>query len=157
MEKYKRENNQLKCRNGLQMNHFKNSSLSLEYANSCEVILLWFCSDDHEKWLSADNNLQEHQTKFNDKNFPVESVFALSHAFGSRTLILHTAELLGKMQIVFVLLILTVKPQPLNYHAIEISSSYSNCFKESYIWESKKAFRRNTNEKKRRKKNYKQK
>ena len=48
---------------------------------------------------------------------------------------------------VFVLLILTVKPQPLNYHAIEISSSYSNCFKESYIWESKKAFRRNTNEK----------
>ena len=42
------------------------------------------------------------------------------------------------MQIVFVLLILTVKPQPLNYHAIEISSSYSNCFKESYIWESKK-------------------
>ena len=59
------------------------------------------------------------------------------------------------MQIVFVLLILTVKPQPLNYHAIEISSSYSNCFKESYIWESKKAFRRNTNEKKRRKKNYK--
>ena len=69
MEKYKRENNQLKCRHGLQMNHFKDSSLSLEYANSCEVILLWFCSDDHEKWLSADNNLQEHQTKFNDKNF----------------------------------------------------------------------------------------
>ena len=66
--KYKRDNNQLKFRNGLQMNHFKNSSLSLECANSCEVILLWFCSDDHEKWLSADNNLQEHQTKFNDKN-----------------------------------------------------------------------------------------
>ena len=76
----------------------------------CEVILLWFCSDDYEKWLSADNNLQEHQTKFNDKNLPVESVFALSHAFGSRTLILHTAELLGKMQIVFVLFILTVMP-----------------------------------------------
>ena len=147
MEKYKRENNQLKCRNGLQMNHFKDSSLSLEYANSCEVILLWFCSDDHEKWLSADNNLQEHQTKFNDKNLPVESVFALSHAFGSRTLILHTAELLGKMQIVIVLFILTVMHRPLNYHAIEISSFYSNCFKESYIWESKKAFGRNTNEK----------
>ena len=101
MEKYKRENNQLKCRHGLQMNHFKDSSLSLEYANSCDVILLWFCSDDHQNWL------------------------------------LHTAELLGKMQIVFVLLILTVTPRPLNYHAIEISSSYSNCFKESYIWESK--------------------
>ena len=49
MEKYKRENNQLKCRHGLQMNHFKDSSLSLEYANWCEVILLWFCSDDYEK------------------------------------------------------------------------------------------------------------
>ena len=80
-------------------------------------------------------------------NFPVESVFALSHAFGSRTLILHTAELLGEMQIVIVLFILTVMHRPLNYHAIEISSFYSNCFKESYIWESKKAFGRNTNEK----------
>ena len=76
----------------------------------------------------------------------MESVFALIHAFGSRTLILHTAELLGKMQIVIVLFILTVMHRPLNYHAIEISSSYSN-FKESYIWESKKAFRMNTNEK----------
>ena len=51
------------------------------------------------------------------------------------------------MQIVIVLFILIVMHQPFNYHAIEISSSYSNCFKESYIWESKKAFRRNTNEK----------
>ena len=73
--------------------------------------------------------------------------FAFSHAFGSRTLILHIAELLGKMQIVIVLFILTVMHRPLNYHAIEISSFYSNCFKESYIWESKKAFGRNTNEK----------
>ena len=63
-----RENNQLKCRHGLQMNHFKDSSLSLECANSREVILLWFCSDDHENWLSADNYLLEYQTKFNDKN-----------------------------------------------------------------------------------------
>ena len=52
------------------------------------------------------------------------------------------------MQIVIVLFILIVMHRPLNYHAIEISSSYSNCFKESYIWESKKTFRRNTNEKK---------
>ena len=44
--------------------------------------------------------------------------------------------------------------RPFNYHAIEISSSYSNCFKESYIWESKKIFRKNPNEQ-RRKKNYK--
>ena len=58
------------------------------------------------------------------------------------------------MQIVFVLLILTVKPQPLNYHAIEISSPYSSCFEESYIWESKKVFRKNPNEQ-RRKKNFK--
>ena len=108
----------------------------------CEVILLWFCSDDYEKWLSADNNLQEHQTKFNDKNFPVESVFAFSHAFGSRTLILHIAELFGKMQIVIVLFILTVMHRPLNYHAIEISSFYSNCF----IWEKyKRKKRRRTN------------
>ena len=68
MEKYKRENNRPKHRHGLQMNHYKDSSLSLEYANSCEVILLWFCSDDHENWLSADNHLLEYQTKFNDKN-----------------------------------------------------------------------------------------
>ena len=68
MEKCKRENNQPKYRYGLQMNHYKDSSLSLEYANSCEVILLWFCSDDHENWLSADNHLLEYQTKFNDKN-----------------------------------------------------------------------------------------
>ena len=27
-----------------------------------------FLADDDEKWLSADNNLQEHQKKFNDKN-----------------------------------------------------------------------------------------
>ena len=67
------------------------------------------------------------------KCFPCETSFALIHAFCSRTLILHTAELLGKMQIVFVLFILTVMPRSLNYHAIEISSSYSNCFKESYI------------------------
>ena len=65
--------------------------------------------------------------------FPCETSFALSHAFCSRTLILHTAELLGKMQIVFVLFILTVMPRSLNYHAIEISSFYSHCFKESYI------------------------
>ena len=51
------------------------------------------------------------------------------------------------MQIVIVLFILIVMHRPLNYHAIEISSSYSNCFKESYIWESKKTFRMNTNEK----------
>ena len=63
----------------------------------------------------------------------MESVFALGHAFGSRTLILHTAELLGKMQIVIFLFILIVMHRPFNYHAIEISSSYSNCFKESYI------------------------
>ena len=50
------------------MNHFKDPSLSLECANLREVILLWFCSDDHEKWLSADNYLLEYQTKFNDKN-----------------------------------------------------------------------------------------
>ena len=98
MEKYKRENNQPKHRHGLQMNHYKDSSLSSEYANSCEVILLWFCSDDHENWLSADNHLLEYQTKFNDKNiwfkncFPCEISFALSHAFCNRTLILHTAE-----------------------------------------------------------------
>ena len=49
MEKYKRDNNELKCRNGLQMNHFKDLSLSSECANWCEVILLWFCSDDYEK------------------------------------------------------------------------------------------------------------
>ena len=85
----------------------------------------------------------------------MKSVFALSYAFGSRTLILHKAVLLGKMQIVIVLFILIVMHRPFNYHAIEISSSYSNCLKESYIWESKKAFRRNTNEKKRRKTNYK--
>ena len=42
------------------------------------------------------------------------------------------------MQIVIVLFILIVMHRPFNYHAIEISSSYSNCFKESYIWESKK-------------------
>ena len=59
----------------------------------------------------------------------MESVFALSHAFGSRTLILHTAELLGKMQIVIVLFILTVMHRPLNYHAIEISSFYSTVSK----------------------------
>ena len=51
MEKYKRENDQPKHRYGLQMNHYKDSSLSLEYANSCEVILLWFCSDDHDHWF----------------------------------------------------------------------------------------------------------
>ena len=49
MEKYKRENNQPKHRHGLQMNHYKDSSLSLEYANSCEVILLWFCSNDSQQ------------------------------------------------------------------------------------------------------------
>ena len=53
------ENNQLKYRYGLQMKYFKDSSLSLQYANFCEVVLLWFCLDDHEKWLSADNNLLE--------------------------------------------------------------------------------------------------
>ena len=32
-----------------------------------EVISLWFCSDDHEKLLSADDNLLKEQTKFEDK------------------------------------------------------------------------------------------
>ena len=49
MEKYRRENNQLKYIRGLQMNFFKDSSLSEEYADSCEAILLWFCPDNREK------------------------------------------------------------------------------------------------------------
>ena len=48
MEKHRRENNQLKYRHGLPINYLKDSSLSSWYANSCEVIFLWFCSDDHE-------------------------------------------------------------------------------------------------------------
>ena len=83
--------------------------------------------------------------------FPCEISFALGHAFCSRTLILQTAELLSKMQIVFVLFILTVMPRSLNYHTIEISRFYSNCFKESYIWESKRYLgRTQTNKEERR-------
>ena len=48
------------------MNHFKDSSLNLQYT-SCSVILLWCCPDDHEKRLSENYNLVEYQTKFADK------------------------------------------------------------------------------------------
>ena len=75
------------------------------------------------------------------KCFPCETSFALIHAFCSRALILHTAELLGKMQIV------------------ELSCDRNlalllSLFQRELHLRVKKVFRKNPNEQ-RRKKNYK--
>ena len=64
--------------------------------------MLWFCPDDHEKWLSENYNLVEYQTKFADKisqfekqdpflrngYFPYEISFRFESCVGSRTLII---------------------------------------------------------------------
>ena len=148
MEKYRRENNQLKYIRGLQMNFFKDSSLSEEYADSCEAILLWFCPDNREKWLSADNYLLWYETKFEDEiiwfekqdpfvrngYFPCEISFHFkSYVWRRKFNISYNRVHSVRCKLLFFLFILTVMHQPFNYHATEISSFWSNCFKQSYI------------------------
>ena len=84
MDKYKRGNNQLKYRHVLQMNYFKDSSQS--FSRTVKLYLSrfeWLCLGDHLKWPSADNNLPECQTKFNDKNiwFEKQDPFARNGYF----------------------------------------------------------------------------
>ena len=68
MDKYKRENNQLKYRHGLQMKYFKDSSLII---NMQTPVKLFFCGSAQ---MIMKNDLQpiiiflEYQTKFEDKN-----------------------------------------------------------------------------------------
>ena len=68
MDKYKRENNQLKYRHGLQMKYFKDSSLII---NMQTTVKLFFCGSAQ---MILKNDLQpiiiflEYQTKFEDKN-----------------------------------------------------------------------------------------